>query len=83
MNAKLLITAAASLFASATFAGECPGRAGVCWNYTAVKTTPGNYNGTPVAQVNGRGANVIAKLPTSKAKEAVVSYERLYRAGRA
>ncbi|MFN0318305.1 MAG: hypothetical protein ACKVQA_25045 [Burkholderiales bacterium] len=83
MNAKLITLAIVSLVSSSVFAAECPGRAGVCHTYTNTASKPANYVGTPVAQVSGRAGVVIAKTSSPKAKESVVSYERLYKAGRA
>jgi hypothetical protein len=83
MNAKLITLAIASMVSSSVFAAECPGRAGVCHTYTHTASKPANYVGTPVTEVSGRGTPVIAKASSSRAKEAIVSYERLYKAGRA
>ncbi len=83
MNAKLVAIAIASLISSSVFAAECPGRAGVCQTYTSVASKPASYKGTPVTEVSGRAGLVIARSNSSKAKESVASYERLYKAGRA
>jgi hypothetical protein len=83
MNAKLITLAIASLVSSSVFAAECPGRAGVCQTYTSSTSKPAHYIGTPVTEVSGRASPVIAKTSSSKAKESVVSYERLYKSGRA
>ncbi|MSQ58581.1 MAG: hypothetical protein EXR36_02760 [Betaproteobacteria bacterium] len=83
MNAKLITLAIASLVSSSVFAAECPGRAGVCHTYTATPSRPASYVGTPVSEVSGRAGAAIAKVSSPKAKEPVVSYERLYRPGRA
>ncbi len=83
MTAKLITLAIASLISSSVIAAECPGRAGVCQTYTHVSSKPATYKGTPVTEVSGRAGPTIAKATSSKAKESVVSYERLYKAGRA
>ena len=83
MNAKLITLAIASLISSSVMARECPGRAGVCHTYTHVTSKPATYKGTPVTEVSGRAGPVIAKTTSSKTQESVVSYERLYKAGRA
>ncbi|MFN0313825.1 MAG: hypothetical protein ACKVQA_02130 [Burkholderiales bacterium] len=83
MNAKLITLAIASLISSSVFAAECPGRAGVCHTYTNTASKPATYVGTHVAQVSGRGAPAIAKAFLPAATRSVVSFERLYKAGRA
>lgn len=83
MNAKLLSIAIASLISTSVFAGECPARAGVCQSYTQTISQPRDFQGAPVAQVNGRAAPEIARASSSKSTSTVVRYEHLYKFGRA
>jgi hypothetical protein len=84
MNIKLIAIAATALIVvTNASAGECPGRAGFCPSSVIAYRTPSTYAGLPVADIQGRGAPVIAKLGASKPRESFANYSHLYRAGRA
>lgn len=83
MNAKLFPFAIASLISTSVYAGDCPGRAGVCQTYTPTISQPRDFPGTPVAEVSGRAAPAIAEASSAKSNSSVVKYDQLYKFGRA
>lgn len=81
MNRKLLILSIASLLSTSALAEPCHGRAGVCLNLLTIPAGKSTYAGTPVSEVQGRGA--VAVSSPAKSRAAVIDTRDLERFGRA